>query len=145
MAYTLSPPGTKQLSTGSASLQLAGTKGQCGFEHCVHVEYCTAPCCSSCLCLGGCVQLLSRVGLCDPMDCSTPSFPGLHHFPELAQTCVHSVSDAIQPVVPSSCLLSFPASGSFPVSQLFTSGGQSVGASASVMVAFYIYCSSFLA
>ena len=32
------------------------------------------------------------------------------------------------------CLLSFPASGSFPVSQLFTSGGQSIGASLSVSV-----------
>ena len=38
-------------------------------------------------------------------------------------------------VVPfSSSLQSFPASGSFPVSQLFTSGGQSIGASASVSV-----------
>ena len=34
----------------------------------------------------------------------------------------------------SSCLLSFPASGSFPVSQHFTSGGQNIGASASVSV-----------
>ena len=34
----------------------------------------------------------------------------------------------------SSCLHSFPASGSFPVSQLFTSGGQSIGASASVFL-----------
>ena len=31
------------------------------------------------------------------------------------------------------CLQSFPASGSFPMSQLFTSGGQSIGASASVL------------
>ena len=36
-------------------------------------------------------------------------------------------------VVPFSCLQSFPASGSFPVSQLFTSGGQSIGDSASVL------------
>ena len=34
----------------------------------------------------------------------------------------------------SSCLQSFPASGSFPVSWLFTSGGQSIGASASALV-----------
>ena len=34
----------------------------------------------------------------------------------------------------SSCLQSYPASGSFPVSQLFTAGGQSTGASASVSV-----------
>ena len=43
------------------------------------------------------VQLLSHVQLCNPMDCSTPGFPVLHHFPELAESCVHWVSDAIQP------------------------------------------------
>ena len=36
-------------------------------------------------------------------------------------------------VVPFSCLQSFPESGSFPVSQFFTSGGQSIGASASLL------------
>ena len=36
-------------------------------------------------------------------------------------------------VVPFSCTRSFPASGSFPLSWLFTSGGQSIGASASVL------------
>ena len=35
--------------------------------------------------------------LCDPMDCSTPGFPVLHHLPELAQTHVRWVGDAIQP------------------------------------------------
>ena len=34
--------------------------------------------------------------LCDPMNCSTPGFPVLHYFPELAQTHVHWVSDVIQ-------------------------------------------------
>ena len=38
--------------------------------------------------------------LCDPMDCSTPGFPVLHHLFELAQTHVHWVSDAIQPSYP---------------------------------------------
>ena len=38
--------------------------------------------------------------LCDPMDCSTPGFPVLHHLLELAQTHVHWVSDAIQPSHP---------------------------------------------
>ena len=51
------------------------------------------------------------------MDCSTPGFSVHYHLPELAQTHVHWVSDAIQPsssVVPfSSCLQSFPASESF--------------------------------
>ena len=37
---------------------------------------------------------------CDPMDCSTPSLPVHHQFPELAQTHVHQVSDAIQPSHP---------------------------------------------
>ena len=32
----------------------------------------------------------------DPMDCSTPDFPVLHHLPELAQTHIHWVGDAIQ-------------------------------------------------
>ena len=35
--------------------------------------------------------------LCDSMDCSTPGLPVLHHLPELTQTHVHWVSDAIQP------------------------------------------------
>ena len=76
--------------------------------------------------------------LCDPMDCSTPCFPAHHQLPQLAQTHVHRVSDAIQPfhpVIPfSSCLQSFLASGSFPVSQFFASGGQSIGVSASASV-----------
>ena len=46
------------------------------------------------------VQLLSRVRLCDPMDCSTPGFLVHHQLPELAQTHVHQVGDAIQPSHP---------------------------------------------
>ena len=42
----------------------------------------------------------SRLTLCDPMDCSTPGFPVLHHRPDLAQTHVHRVGDAIQPSHP---------------------------------------------
>ena len=76
--------------------------------------------------------------LWDTMNCSKPGFPVLHHLPELAQTHVHWVSDASQmshPVLPfSSCLLSLPVLGSFPVSQLFSSGGQSIGASVSASV-----------
>ena len=37
-------------------------------------------------------------------------------------------------VIPFSCLLSFPVSGSFPMNWLFTSGGQSIGISVSVSV-----------
>ena len=39
----------------------------------------------------------SCLTLCDPMHCSTPGFPVHHQLPELAQTHVHCVSDAIQP------------------------------------------------
>ena len=35
--------------------------------------------------------------LFDPMDCSTPAFPVLHHLPEFSQTLIHWVADAIQP------------------------------------------------
>ena len=60
--------------------------------------------------------------------------PVHHQLPELAQTHVHRVSDAIQPshpVVPfSSCFQSFPATVSFLMSQFFASGGQSIGISA---------------
>ena len=38
--------------------------------------------------------------LCDPMDCSTPGLPVHHQLPELTQTHVHRVGDAIQPSHP---------------------------------------------
>ena len=47
------------------------------------------------------------------------------------QRCHPTISSSVIPF--SSCLLSFPASGSFPMSQLFTSGGQSIGASTSIL------------
>ena len=60
------------------------------------------------------VQSLRNVlTLCDPKDSSTPSFPILHHLPELAQTHVHWVGDAIQPSHP---LLS-PSPPAFSLSQ----------------------------
>ena len=43
------------------------------------------------------VQLLSPVQLFATVDCSTPGFPVHHQLPELAQTHVHQVGDAIQP------------------------------------------------
>ena len=49
----------------------------------------------------------------------------------LSQWCHPTISSCVIPF--SSCLQSFPASGSFPVSQFFPSGGQSIGASASVL------------
>ena len=62
--------------------------------------------------------------LCNPMDCSTPGFPVLHHISELAQNscpsswwCHPTISSSVSPF--SSCPQSFPASRSFPMSWLF--------------------------
>ena len=75
--------------------------------------------------------------LCDLMTCSMAHFLVHYQLLELAQTHVHLVVDDIQPshsFIPfSSCLQSFPASGSFPRSQ-FTSGGQNIGVSASASI-----------
>ena len=78
----------------------------------------------------------SCLTLCDPMNCSTPGLPFHHQFPKFTQTHVHPVGDAISSsVVPfSSCPQSLPASGSFPMSQLFSWGGQSIGVSASASI-----------
>ena len=84
------------------------------------------------------LSLKSCLTPCDPMDCSMPGSSVFHYLLEFAQTYVHWVSDAIQlshllsPPSPSS--QSLPASGSFPLSRLFASGGQSTGASASATV-----------
>ena len=53
----------------------------------------------------------SCLTLCDPMDCSMPGFPVHYQLPELAQTHVHQVSDAIQPSHP-------PSSPSLPAFNL---------------------------
>ena len=88
----------------------------------VYVQFCCCSVANSCLTLG------------DPVDCSMPGFPVLHHPPRVSQTHVRWIGDAIQPSHP---LLPFspsafnlsPTSGSFPMIQLFTSGDQSNGAS----------------
>ena len=72
--------------------------------------------------------------ICNPMVCSTPGFPVLHHFPNLAKTHVHWVSDVIQlpHLFPFSFFQSFWVSGSFVMALRI--GGQSIGASASASV-----------
>ena len=66
--------------------------------------------------------------LCNSMDWSMPCFPVLYCLPEVAHTHVHGISDAIHPTISSSvtpfsfCPQSFPAFGSFTVSQLLASG-----------------------
>ena len=87
-------------------------------------------------CLQVIVQSLSCVQLCDPMDCSMLGLPVPHHHPKLAQIHAHCISDAIHPTISSSdtlfsfCPQSFPVSGTFPMSQLFTSGDQNTWPSA---------------
>ena len=64
--------------------------------------------------------------------CPTP-IPRVHPNPcLLSRWCHPTISSSVVPF--SSCLQSFPASGSFQMSQFFTSGGQSIGVSASASV-----------
>ena len=56
--------------------------------------------------------------LCDPMNCSMPGFPVHHQHPELAQTHVHQVSDAIQQSHPLPSLLFLPSI--FPSIRVFS-------------------------
>ena len=64
--------------------------------------------------------------------CPSPT-PGVHPNPgPSSQWCYPTISSSVVPF--SSCLQSFPASGSFQMSQLFTSDGQSIGVSASTSV-----------
>ena len=77
----------------------------------------------------------SCLTLCNLMDCSMPGFPVLHHLLEFAQTYVYWVGDAIQPSHP---LLLLPSNirsiRVFSNESFFTSGGQSIGVSASASV-----------
>ena len=72
------------------------------------------------------------------MNSSMPGLPVHHQLPEPAQTHIHHAGDAIQPSHPLStlysCLHSFPAAGSFSMSQHFTSDGQRIGVSASASI-----------
>ena len=78
--------------------------------------------------------------LCDPMNHSTPGLSVHHQLPEFTQTLIHRSSRWCHPAVSSSAVLfsscpqSLPASGSFPMSQLFAWSGQSIGVSASPSV-----------
>ena len=65
------------------------------------------------------VQSLSRVRLCDSMDCSTPGFPVHHRLPELTQTHVYRVGDAIQP--PRPLPSPSPPTSIFPSIRVFSS------------------------
>ena len=95
-------------------------------------------CCKSHVDLGGSVQF-SRSVVSDSLrphglqharlPCPSPT-PRIYSCP-LSRWCHPAISSSV-PF--SSCLQSFPASGSFQVCQFFTSGGQSIGVSASTSV-----------
>ena len=77
--------------------------------------------------------------LCDPHGLQHPRLPHPSPTPRAcsnscpsSQWCHPTISSSVVPF--SSCPQSFPASGSFPKSQFFTSGGQSIGVSASTSV-----------
>ena len=76
--------------------------------------------------------------LCNPMDCSTSDFPVLHYLQSLLKFMTielvmpPTTSSSVAPF--SSCPQSFPSSGSFLMSWLFASSGQSIGASASTSI-----------
>ena len=66
------------------------------------------------------------------LPCPSPPPEACSNSCPLSQWCHPTTSSSVVPF--SSCLPSFPASGSFPMSQFFISGGQSIGASASASV-----------
>ena len=76
--------------------------------------------------------------LCDPMNRSMPGLPVHHQLPEFTQLMsIESVRRSSHLILCRPLLLLLPicpASGSFPMSQLFTSSGQSIGVSASASV-----------
>ena len=64
--------------------------------------------------------------------CPSPTPGGYPNSCPLSRRCHPTISPSVVPF--SSCLRSYPVSGSFPMSQFFTSGGQSIGVSASASV-----------
>ena len=85
------------------------------------------------------VQSLSRVQLFEihglqhaRLPCPSPTPRACPNSCPLSQWCHPPISSSV--ILFSSCLQSFPASGSFPFSQFFASGGQSIGVSASTSV-----------
>ena len=80
----------------------------------------------------------SCLTLCNPMNRSMPGFPVHHQLPQSTQIHVHWIGDAIQPSHPLSSpsppAINLSQYESFQMSQLFVSGGQSIGISASTSV-----------
>ena len=84
-------------------------------------------------CCCWCSVAQSCLTLCNPMDCSTSVSPGVcSNSCPLSRWCHPTISFSVTAF--SFRLQSFPASGSSPMCRLSTSGGQSIGASASASV-----------
>ena len=86
-----------------------------------------------CFCSVSCVRLFATHALQHArLPCPSPTPRVCSNSCSLSWWYYPAISSSVIPF--SSCLQSFPASGSFPMSQLFISGGQSAGASASTSV-----------
>ena len=90
-----------------------------------------------CVCVCVCVLLLSHLvvsssALAHRLPCSSLSPAVCSNSWPLSRRCHPTSTSSVVPF--SSCLQSFPASGSFPMSRFFASGGQSIGVLASASV-----------
>ena len=90
------------------------------------------------------VQSLSRVWLCDPVDCSPPGLHVHHQLPQFTQTHVHRVGDPSNQLILCHPLLLppsiFPSIRGFSMTRLFARGGQSIGVSTSESPTIYHKC-----
>ena len=118
-----SSPGARGLKQSSLTLTPLKAKILQGGKNC------KTSCCS---------VTKSCLTLCNPMACNTPGFTVALHLPEFAQVHVYWIMMPSNHLILCCPLLRlpsiFPTWGSFPMSWLFTSGGQSIRVSTSVSV-----------
>ena len=87
--------------------------------HFVSYSFCKSPTLNACFTITVCCSVTQCcLTLCDPMDYSMLGFPIFHHFPELAQTHVHWVGDAVQSSCPPWPLILLPSI--FPSIRVFS-------------------------
>ena len=111
-------------------------------EHPLHFRHCTKCFTYVTSASSSCVGQFSRSvvsnslrphGLQHPrLSCPSPTPGACSNSCPLSRRCHPTISSSVVPI--SSCPQSFPASGFFPMSQLFTSGGQNIGVSGSTSV-----------
>ena len=95
-------------------------------------------CCYCCSVAKLCLDSLQPHGLQHArLPCPSLSLRVYPNSCPLSWWCHPTISSSVAPFF--SCCQSFPASGSFPMSQLFSSGGYSIGASASASILFNEY------